>query len=285
MRYRFLRFPQGKFKAVTFSYDDGCRWDIRLAEIFNKYGLKGTFNLNSDWFGKNEQDWHLTKEEIQKNIVDAGHEIATHGAQHRANGNLRTIDGIQDVLKCRLGLEKDFNMIVRGLAYPDTGIRQFQNGANIENISHYLKELDIVYARTLGEINDSFSLPQDWYQWMPTAHHDDKETIELVEKFVDLKEQSYHARREPKLFYLWGHSFEFHEKNNWERIEEICEKLSGKEDTWYATNIEIYEYVNAYNSLVFSADSSKIYNPTLKQIWMDIDGKLYTIKPGETLTF
>lgn len=283
MRYRFLRFPEGKFKAVTFSYDDGCRWDIRLAETFNKYGLKGTFNLNSDWFGKNEQDWHLTKEEIQKHIVDAGHEIATHGAQHRANGNLRAIEGIQDVLNCRLGLEKDFNMIVRGLAYPDTGIRNLNNGATIQGISNYLKELDIAYARTLGKINDSFSLPQDWYQWMPTAHHDDKQTMELVEKFVDLKENSYPARREPKLFYLWGHSFEFDKNNNWERIEEICEKLSGKDDTWYATNIEIYDYVNAYNSLVFSADNSKIYNPTLKQIWMDIDGKLFTISPGETL--
>ncbi len=283
MRYHFLRFPEGKFKAVTFSYDDGCRWDIQLAAIFNKYGLKGTFNLNSKWFGKSETDWHLTKDEIQKHIVDAGHEIATHGAEHRANGNLRTIEGIQDVLNCRLGLEKDFDMIVRGLAYPDTGICHFNNGANIQNISHYLKDLDIVYARTLGKINDSFELPQDWYQWMPTAHHDNNETMELVEKFITLEEASYHARREPKLFYLWGHSYEFHEKNNWERIEQICEKLSGKDDTWYATNIEIYEYVHAYNSLIFSADSCTIYNPTLKQLWFDVDGKLFTIKPGETL--
>ena len=32
MRYRFLRFPEGKFKAVTFSYDDGLHADIRLAK-------------------------------------------------------------------------------------------------------------------------------------------------------------------------------------------------------------------------------------------------------------
>lgn len=37
----------GKKKAVTFSFDDGVTQDIRLIEIFNKYGLKGTFNLNS----------------------------------------------------------------------------------------------------------------------------------------------------------------------------------------------------------------------------------------------
>lgn len=283
MRYRFLRFPEGKLKAVTFSYDDGCRFDIRLAETFNKYNLKGTFNLNGDWLGKNESDWHLTKEEIQKYIVDAGHEIATHGAQHRANGNLRTIEGIQDVLNCRLILEKEFDTIVRGHAYPDTGIRSLNNCATLDGIASYLKEIDIVYARTLGEINDSFDLPQNWYQWMPTAHHNDTVTMELVEKFINYEEQSYLARRNPKLFYLWGHSYEFDEKNNWERIEEICQKLSGRDDTWYATNIEIYDYVAAYNSLIFSADSSKIYNPTLKQIWLDIDGKPYTVKPDETI--
>ncbi len=37
----------GKKKAVTFSYDDGVVYDRRLVGIFNKYGLKCTFNLNS----------------------------------------------------------------------------------------------------------------------------------------------------------------------------------------------------------------------------------------------
>ena len=41
----------GKNKALTFSFDDGVRQDIRLIEIFNKYGLKGTFNLNSGFLG------------------------------------------------------------------------------------------------------------------------------------------------------------------------------------------------------------------------------------------
>ncbi|HNX14524.1 MAG TPA: polysaccharide deacetylase, partial [Oscillospiraceae bacterium] len=33
-----------KKKAVTFSYDDGVTQDIRLIELFNKYGMKATFN-------------------------------------------------------------------------------------------------------------------------------------------------------------------------------------------------------------------------------------------------
>ena len=46
MNYRFLRFPEGKTKAVTFSYDDGPRFDLKLVQAFDKYNIKATFNLN-----------------------------------------------------------------------------------------------------------------------------------------------------------------------------------------------------------------------------------------------
>ena len=49
----FLRFKDGKPKALSFSYDDGVTYDIRLVELFNKYGLKGTFNVNSNLFSSN----------------------------------------------------------------------------------------------------------------------------------------------------------------------------------------------------------------------------------------
>ena len=44
-------FQNGKKKAVTMSFDDGHVYDIRLVELFNKYGIKGTFHLNSKLFG------------------------------------------------------------------------------------------------------------------------------------------------------------------------------------------------------------------------------------------
>ena len=41
-------------KSLTFSYDDGVTQDVRLIEIFNKYGLKATFNLNSELLGNRD---------------------------------------------------------------------------------------------------------------------------------------------------------------------------------------------------------------------------------------
>ena len=66
-------------------------------------------------------------------------------------------------------------------------------------------------------------------------------------------------------------------------MEEICQKLANRDDIWYATNIEIHDYVEAYKSLRYSANGQMVYNPTLYTIWFDVDGKLYCIKPGETL--
>ena len=276
-----MRYPEGKTKAVTFSYDDGVPQDKRLAEIFDKYGMKATFNFNCE----SMRELNFTKEQIKEIFLYKGHEIAVHGANHRANGNLRPIEGIKDVLDCRMELESKCERIIRGMAYPDTGITQMGNFGTYEGIKNYLKELDIAYSRTLGGDNNSFMLPADFHAWMPTAHHDNPKIMEFVNEFlnIDYSINAYHARRIPRLLYIWGHSYEFDEKNNWEHIEKICSKLSNKEDIWYATNMEIYDYVEAYKRLIYSADGHTIYNPTLFTVWLDIDRKLYSIKSNETI--
>ncbi len=284
-RYQFLRFPGGKLKAVTFSYDDGVRFDIRLADIFCKYGMKGTFNINSNFVANEPGGRKMMPEEIKEHILDRGHEVATHGATHRAPLKQRPIEAIRDTLDCRLGLEAMFDRIIRGMAYPDSGIRAYSAGSvHYPELRELLISLDIAYSRTLGGDNDKFELPEDFYAWMPTAHHDNAQIFEYIDKFLSHKEDGvYIASKTPKLFYLWGHSYEFDQKDNWERIEEICERLSDKDDIWYATNIEIYDYVKAYESLQYSADASRVYNPSLMSVWFWQDGKIIEIKSGETL--
>lgn len=281
MKSVFMRYPSGKAKAVTFSYDDGAPQDKRLVEIFDKYHIKATFNFNNE----RRRKFNFSKEEIQEYFLSKGHEIAVHGADHRANGNLRAIEGIRDVLDCRLELEERCGSIIRGMAYPDSGITLMGNFGSYEQIKNYLSELDIAYARTLGGDNDSFLLPQDFHAWMPTAHHNNPKILEYIDKFLqlDISPKVYHARRVPRLFYIWGHSYEFDRNDNWEHIEEICEKLANNDEIWYATNIEIYDYVQAYKSLRYSANGQMVYNPTLFTIWLDVDSKLYKINPDETI--
>lgn len=280
MQHRHLRFPGGKAKAFTMSYDDGWAQDKRFSDIITKYGIKSTFNIISRDIGKEK---FLTKEEIKEYIIDRGHEIAVHGAEHRANGLQRPIGGIQDILNCRLELEKEFGVIVRGMAYAYSGITIFNNGESYENVKRYLKDLDIAYARTLAYDNDDFMLPSDWHNWLPSTHHQGEHALEYVEKFVNLELPKTQSWRMPRLLYVWGHTYEFDNNNNWDRLETICQMISKDKDIWCATNMEIYDYVMAYNSLIYSADETKIYNPTLKTIWLEVDGKSYVVKPDETI--
>ena len=281
MAYQFLRFPGGKAKAVTLSYDDSTKDDIRFLDTINKHNLKCTFNLVSSWIGR---EAHTDKEFIKENILKTGHEIANHGLHHKALDSVRVLDGIQDTLNSRLCLERDFGVIVRGMAYPCRVINRFAKPEVYRQIKSYLQDLDIVYARSVGSDNDKFELPEDWHCWVPTAHHSNPKVLEFIDKFLALDVSKLTTpNRQPRLFYLWGHSYEFERNNNWELLDEMCEKLSGKDDTWYATNIEIYDYVQAYNALVYSADGTIIYNPTLYTLWFAIDGKTYSIQSGETL--
>ena len=206
MRYRFLRFPEGKAKAVTLSYDDGIIEDIYMSSIISKYGIKCTFNINGEKLREN----HLTAQQMQEYILGRGHEIAIHGALHLANGSVRAAEGIRDVYQCRQELEEKLGIIVRGMAYPDSGVTYFENGVTYENIRNYLKELDIVYARSLGGDNTDFFLPQDWHNWIPSVHHANPSVMEFVDEFISLdmsiegcRERKINiSKRGPRLFFM-----------------------------------------------------------------------------------
>jgi peptidoglycan/xylan/chitin deacetylase (PgdA/CDA1 family) len=282
-RYCFLRYPGGKGKAVTLSYDDGVRFDVPLARIIEKYGIKCTFNLNTGFMTEDRKENKLMPEEVQAELLDHGHEVAVHGKFHRAPGLCRPFEVAADVMDCRRELEEMFGMIIRGMAYPDSGILVMMGGNTLEDISRRLSELGIAYSRTLAGDNDSFMLPNNWYAWMPTCHHNNPNLMPWLEKFLTEPMNHYLAVRFPKVFYVWGHTYEFRNDNNWEVLENFCKRASGHEDVWYATNIEICEYMKAYEQLLFNVDNTMVYNPTNTTIWFEVDGDDYKIEPGQTI--
>ena len=87
-----------------------------------------------------------------------------------------------------------------------------------------------------------------------------------------------------RFIFLCGHAHEFDRDGNWDRLEEICRRLGGHEDVWYATCIEVYDYVNAYHALEHSADGRLVYNPTLLDVWFDVDGVGYCVKSGQRIS-
>jgi len=270
----FLRFPEGRAKALTLSYDDGVEQDVRLIEIMNKYGLKGTFNLNSGVYAEDgtvypEGQIHrrMTEKQVMEVYKNSGQEVAVHSLTHPFLEQLPTNLVVKEIMKDRENLEKQFNTIVRGMAYP--------YGTFDDEVVKALECCGIVYARTVISTND-FRIPKDWMRLTATCHHRSPELESLTKKFVEDKVTSA-----PYLFYLWGHSYEFEADDNWNVIENFGKYVGGREDIWYATNIEIYEYIEAYNRLIFNADGKKVRNPSSMKIWFEYDEKIIEIEGGE----
>lgn len=68
---------------------------------------------------------------------------------------------------------------------------------------------------------------------------------------------------------------------NWETIEKFCKMMGGQPDIWYATNIEIHDYMEASKLLQFAADESFVYNPTAMDLWLSVDGEIVKLPGGE----
>lgn len=269
-----MKFPGKKLKAVTLSYDDGVRDDIRLVETMAKYGLRGTFNLNSGIFSKKSGERRLTADEAADLYEKNGMEIAAHGLFHRFPTQLDSNLCTYEMLKDRENLEALTGGIIRGFAYA--------YGNYNDDVVRVLGDCGYAYARTTVS-TEKFDIPMDWLRMPATCHHRNPRLPELVNEFLKSDVDIPDWRKKPSLFYLWGHSYEFSDNNNWEIIERFGDTVGGRDDVWYATNIEIYDYVTAYRRLHYSCDAKTVMNPTSATIHLYENGEDYTVHPGETI--
>ena len=102
--------------------------------------------------------------------------------------------------------------------------------------------------------------------------------MELAKQFVETTIQN-----EPQLFYLWGHSFEFEMDDNWYVIEQFAEFIGNKQDIWYATNTEIFEYIENYQKIITSGDGNIVYNPTSVPLYFNVQGVDYKLEPNQQI--
>ncbi|MBQ8393986.1 MAG: polysaccharide deacetylase family protein [Clostridia bacterium] len=227
---------QGKTKAITFSFDDGVTQDIRLVEILNKYGLKGTFNLNSAKLGLPGDVWKVDGREIPRSMINAsqvaelykGHEVAVHTLTHPNLTTLNDETVIWQVDEDRKALSGLCGYPVIGMAYPCGGVN------NDERVAKLIKDnTPIAYARTITSTHSYDLQKGNLLRFNPTLHFLDTKLDEVVDKFLTMETD------EPQLLYIWGHSYELdYDESRWIRFEELCQKLSGRGDIFYGTNKE-----------------------------------------------
>ncbi|MCD7891980.1 MAG: polysaccharide deacetylase family protein [Ruminococcus sp.] len=220
----------GKNKTLTFSYDDGITQDKRLVEIFNKYGLKCTFNLNSGIMNENGSFnignlniKRMTQEELPE--LYSGHEIAVHTLTHPNLLELDDNDVRREILGDKDNLERIFGKKIYGMAYP--------YGTFDERIIRIARECGIKFSRTTMDAAD-FKLPDNLMELKATCHHKNPKLLGIFDDFLN------YDGAEPAVFCLWGHSYEFDLDDSWERIEEFCRRAANRSDIFYGTNSEVY---------------------------------------------
>lgn len=239
-------------KAITFSYDDGVEQDKRLIDLFDRYGLKATFNLNSELLGKKNdlicegiriKHNKICQEEVRQ--VYRNHEVAVHTLTHP---NLADIaedsEIIRQVEQDRKNLSRLVGYEVNGMAYPCGGINYTEHVAElIANCT------GVKYARTI-ECNYSFNVQKELYQFKPTVYHimEFDTMYELAKKFLESECE------ERQILYIWGHSYEFDIHNTWEKFEEFLRMIAGKKDIFYGTNREVlrnsFDHLNSVEEAI-----------------------------------
>jgi len=263
VRQVYICWPGGRYKAVTFSYDDGKHADRRLVEVFNKNGIKGTFHINAGLF---DDPNRIPASEVSE--LYRGHEISAHTWKHPTIARCPLDQVALQVLEDRRALERFTDYPVCGLSYP--------NGSFNADIISMLPGLGIRYGRMVGGTG-GFAIPEDPYRWVSTCHHSDR-LVERTSEFLSLFKSQYLY-----WFSIWGHAWEFDRDDNWADIEDVCARLGADDEVWSATVLEAFDYLAAAKRARFSVDLDRIYNPTGISLSFSVDGRAVVAGPGATV--
>ena len=265
-------FPRGKGKAFNISYDDGVTQDIRFVELLNRYGLKGTFNLNSQLMESGFEWVHhcgmtvrrLTPQQAAE--LYSGHEVASHTLTHPYMDELSRQEILHQMVTDKDNLEQIFQREIRGFAVP------FEYYSDL--IARCAREAGFEYARVSEESN-SYEVPGDYYWWMGGKFHWDADLEEYVDGFLQ-------TDSELALCQIVGHSYNLDTENMWGRMEAIFAKISRDEDVLPMTNLEIVRYMRAMEMADISDE--KIVNHSKAELWFRVDGETVALRPGCTLS-
>ena len=251
-------FPGGKHKVLTMSYDDGRLEDRRLVELFNRYGIRGTFNLNGGLSASRRASGLSCTRAMRSPVTPTTTPPSPAARWTRPPGRCwPTV----------CSLRASWATPCAGLPTPTAAGRR------------RLPPCCPRWASATPAWWDThdFAMPHDFMTWKATCHHTHN-LLEDGKRFVELYKTQYLY-----MMYVWGHSFEFRTEEDWALMEQFCQLAGGREDTWYATNIEIVDYMADAARLQYTAAGDKVCNPNAQSIWVEVDGRHYEIPAGKTV--
>ena len=267
-------YPNGNHKALIMSYDDGLDDDIALAQLFDRYGIIGTFNLNSGLLdtraiwneGKPNEilQTYLSKDTLVH--VFKNHEIAVHGTYHKALVGLSDKEILEEINVDIENLTILSDRKISSMAYAF--------GSTNDHVAEVIGTTPLTNARTVKS-SYNFDLPENYYLWSPTCH--DSEALEYLEAYIYLDSPSL------SLFYVWGHSWEFRDTLRNQNILKFCNKIGDRDDIWYTGAGNFADYHASLKALEIGPQ--QIVNPEGNGVvYYREKRQLKSLYPGQKLT-
>lgn len=288
-----LLYPGYANKAVTFSFDDGRPEDQKIIEdLYEPYGIHGTFNLNSNLqLLSNAANYDFVKE------LYKDQEVASHVKNHPHIGlsnqpaaiSVSTADAYIKLINDGISeLNTITGQTVYGMAWPydNPALLQSNPMDEAKKVDAYVKNNDAIFYARGGKTTGSFDLPTSFKDWDFTAYC--KEVAGLTDSFLALPDSG-----DLKVFSVWGHAYDLSESgsagglSNWtpndtyRAIERLIQGAKAQ-NVWFPTNIEFVKYVNALRAL--ETTKTSVINPSDTDVYLLVNYKPVKVAAGETFT-
>lgn len=214
-------------KYFLLSFDDGTIYDKRFLQLLDKYGIKGTFNLNSGledfvWFF--EDEFPVCRQILSETVQQyKGHEIASHSLHHPWLNSLTPPQLSREIREDCEALKRIFGLEEIGFGVPFTACGERE----VKIIRKYVR-----YIR-LSEFSESFALPEDPYHIPIHALYNDADIREKIRDFAE-------SDLEDALFVVAGHSYELEARKEWDYMEQLLSYISG----FGFENLTTMEFIN-----------------------------------------
>lgn len=249
-------------KYITFSLDDGNKYDIKLLELFEKYGLKATFYIPKEdkWFRRK----NLNDKEIKK--IAQTQEIGAHSLTHASLKDISFKQQQEEIFESKKYLEKLLRQKISMFCYP--------YGIYNNIIIDLVRKSGYIGARTTDscffEVGDPFKMkvslhiypypflkkPEEYSNlfWLRKILLPLKEFEGVVDKY-NLGYNSYFSWlalaknmleyffTKGEVFHIWGHSWEIEKFNMWQELEEFFKILPKGDEISYLTNSEVIKEI------------------------------------------
>lgn len=222
---------------VTTSWDDGSISDLKLAELLEQYGVKGTFYIPRFYPSSSLQKKHLR-------MIDEKFEVGAHTLNHVDLPLMQLKDAKREIEGSKTYLEELLGHRINMFCYP--------KGRYNRHIKKLVSCAGFVAARTCNF--GDFNLPGDPYEWHITLHASNGSPLITlktwlgsrisVRSLADWEDRAKLlfdlALQKGGIFHLWGHSWEIEKNNELLKLERVLRYISEPKDACYMSNGDVF---------------------------------------------